>query len=147
MWLTRRRLRGRARFGRGVLLGRGTRVDVADGAQLVVDDAVCVGDGTRLTVNAGTLHIGNGASIGERCVIVVHERVDIAPHARIEDWVSITDFEPVADDVERPIREQGVRGGAVSVGERAVVDHAANLTAGAKIGPGARVGPHEVVGR
>lgn len=126
---------------------RGVRIHVAGGAHLVVDDGVSIGAGTRLTVNAGTLHIGEGATIGERCVIVVHERVDIAPHARIEDWVSITDFEPVADDVERPIRQQGVRARPVAVGERAVVDHAANLTAGATVAPGARVRPREVVGR
>jgi acetyltransferase-like isoleucine patch superfamily enzyme len=95
-------------------------------------------------VQAGTLTIGDGAHIGERCSIVVHERVDIAAHARIEDWVSITDFEPVFDDPERPIRAQGVRGRAVVVGEAAVVDLAANLTAGASVAPGTRVAPHEV---
>ena len=74
----------------------------------------------------------------------VHQRVDIAPGARIEDWASITDFEPVDDDPERPIRLQGVRARPVRVGERAIVAHAANLTAGATVAPGTRVAPHEV---
>jgi acetyltransferase-like isoleucine patch superfamily enzyme len=123
---------------------RGVRINVARGAQLVVGDGVHVGRGSRLTVQAGTLRIGNGAHIGERCTVVVHERVDIAPHARIADWVSITDFEPVFDDPERPVRLQGVRGKPVVVGEAAVVDLAANLTAGARVAPRTRVAPHEV---
>jgi carbonic anhydrase/acetyltransferase-like protein (isoleucine patch superfamily) len=57
---------------------RGVRIHVAPGAQLVLGDAVTVGRGTRLTVNAGTLRIGEGAHIGERCSIVVQERVDLA---------------------------------------------------------------------
>jgi acetyltransferase-like isoleucine patch superfamily enzyme len=123
---------------------RGVRINVARGAQLVVGDGVHVGRGSRLTVQAGTLRIGDGAHIGERCTVVVHERVDIAPHARIADWVSITDFEPVFDDPERPVRLQGVRGKPVVVGEAAVVDLAANLTAGARVAPRTRVAPHEV---
>jgi acetyltransferase-like isoleucine patch superfamily enzyme len=95
-------------------------------------------------VQAGTLRIGDGAWIGERCAIVVHEHVDIAPGARIEDWVSITDFEPVFDDPERPVREQGVAARAITIGEGAVVDLAANLTAGAVVAPRTRVAPHEV---
>jgi acetyltransferase-like isoleucine patch superfamily enzyme len=123
---------------------RGVRIHVAPGAQLVLGDAVTVGRGTRLTVNAGTLRIGDGAHIGERCSIVVQERVDIASGARIADWVSITDVEPVFDDPERPVRLQGVRARPVVVGEQAVVDLAANLTAGASVAPRARVEPHEV---
>jgi acetyltransferase-like isoleucine patch superfamily enzyme len=123
---------------------RGVRINVARGAQLVVGDGVHAGRGSRLTVQAGTLRIGDGAHIGERCTVVVHERVDIAPHARIADWVSITDFEPVFDDPERPVRLQGVRGKPVVVGEAAVVDLAANLTAGARVAPRTRVAPHEV---
>ncbi len=132
-WLTRMRWRR-----------RGVRVDVARDAQLVLGDGVTIGAGTRLTVHAGTLRVGDGVRIGERCAIVVHERVEIAPGARIGDWVSITDVEPVFDDVETPIRAQGVRARAIVVGEAAVVDLAANLTAGASVGPGARVEPHEV---
>jgi len=123
---------------------RGVRIDVAPGAALVLGRDVRIGAGTRLAVHGGTLRIGDGAHIGERCVIVVHEGVDIAPGARIEDWVSITDFEPVFDDPERPVRLQGVRARPVVVGERAVVDLAANLTAGAQVAPRARVAPHEV---
>jgi acetyltransferase-like isoleucine patch superfamily enzyme len=133
MWLTRLRWRR-----------RGVRIAVASGARLELGDGVTIGRGTRIAVHAGTLRIGDGAHIGERCDIVVHAGVDIAPHARVEDWVSITDLEPVADDVERPIRKQGVRASAIVVGERAVVDHAANLTAGAVVRPGTRVQPHEV---
>jgi len=123
---------------------RGVRIDVAPGAALVLGEGVAIGSGTRLTVRAGTLRIGAGAHIGECCAIVVHEGVEIAPGARIEDWVSITDFEPVFDDPERPVREQGVRASAVVVGEGAVVDLAANLTAGARVAPRTRVAPHEV---
>jgi acetyltransferase-like isoleucine patch superfamily enzyme len=120
------------------------RIDVAPGATLVLGDGVSVGRGTRLTVHGGTLRIGAGVRIGERCAIVVHERVDIAPGARIEDWVSITDFEPVFDDPERPVREQGIAARPITIGEAAVVDLAANLTAGARVAPRTRVQPHEV---
>jgi acetyltransferase-like isoleucine patch superfamily enzyme len=132
------------RWARMMWRRRGVRIHVARGAHLFLGDGVHVGRGTRLTVHAGTLCIGDGARIGERCSIVVHERVDIARGARIEDWVSITDFEPVFDDPERPVRLQGVRPRPVVVGEQAVVDLAANLTAGASVAPRGRVEPHDV---
>jgi acetyltransferase-like isoleucine patch superfamily enzyme len=123
---------------------RGVRIDVAPGADLVIGDDVTIGRGTRIAVRAGTLRIGEGAVIGERCDIVVHAGVDIAPYARVEDWVSISDVEPVFDDPEVPVRLQGVRARAIRVGEGAVVDLAANLTAGAVVAPRTRVQPHEV---
>jgi acetyltransferase-like isoleucine patch superfamily enzyme len=123
---------------------RGVRIDVAPGAHLVLGDGVSIGAGTRLTVHGGTLRIGDRAHIGERCMIVVHERVEIAPGARIEDWVSITDYEPVFADPETPTRLQGVTTRPVTVGAQAVVDHAANLTAGAVVAARTRVAPHEV---
>jgi carbonic anhydrase/acetyltransferase-like protein (isoleucine patch superfamily) len=135
-WLQQRRW--------GATLGRGTRIEVARGGRLVVGTDVTIGAGTRIAVRAGTLTIGDHARIGERCDIVVHDGVTIAPGARIESWVSITDFAPVYADPERPTRLQGLATKPVSVGERAVVDHAANLTAGATVRPGTRVAPHEV---
>jgi acetyltransferase-like isoleucine patch superfamily enzyme len=144
IWWLKRRLRGRAALGRDIRLGRGARIDVARGAHLVLGDAVHVGAGTRISVRSGTLHVADNVTIGERVDIVVHRSVTIAPHARINDWVSITDFEPDFADPERPIRLQGLTTREVTIGERAIVDHAANLTAGATVRPGARVQPHEV---
>jgi len=144
-WWLRIRLGRRLTLGRRVRLGRGVRIEAGPRGRVVLEDGCRVGSGTRLLARAGEIRVGREARIGERCVVVAHAGVDIGAAARIGGWATVTDFEPVADDPERPVRLQGVTARPVRIGAGAVVDHAANVLAGAHVGTGARVGAHAVV--
>ena len=119
--------------------------DVAPGATLDVAPDVVVGEGCRFHVHGtATVVVGPRTRLGERCVIAAHERVEIGAGCVLGDNVTVMDFEPVAEDPERPIREQGLVTAPVSIGDGAVLDRGAAVLAGARVGAGTRVTAHAV---
>jgi len=145
--LARLRARGRLHAGRGVSVGRGVRFDLGPRARVVLGDGCAVGGRTELHVAAGSVVVGPGARLGERCRITAYERIEIGARARLDDEVVLVDFDHDTADVERPVRLQGLLTAPVIVGEGAVLDRAAVVLRGVTVGPGARVGTRAVVTR
>jgi acetyltransferase-like isoleucine patch superfamily enzyme len=138
--------RKRVSLGHRVTVGRGVRFDVARGGHVTVGDGATLAAGCRLHVHEGAqVVIGERARLGERCAIVAHERISIGAGARLADEVVLTDSEHVADDPERPIREQGIVTAPVHVGDGAIIDRGVCLLPGAQVADGARVTTHAVV--
>jgi acetyltransferase-like isoleucine patch superfamily enzyme len=129
----------------GALIGRAVSVEVSPGARLRIGACARIGDRTRFLVRAGAVEIGEQASLGERCTIVAHAGVQIAPRATLGDEVTILDFDHRFADPELPIRVQGLTSERVSVGEGAILGPRAAVLRGARVGAGARVGPLAVV--
>lgn len=145
--LLRLKLRRRLCVGRGVRLGKGVRIEVEPGARVELEQGCRLGARTRLVARGGTLKVGREAVLGERCIVVAHAGVDVGAGCRLGDWVTVTDFEPIADSVDHPLRTQGVRAAPIRLAPGAVVDHGANLLAGVAVGDHARVGAHAIVAR
>jgi acetyltransferase-like isoleucine patch superfamily enzyme len=123
-------------------------LDVAPTGTLTIAPDVVLGEGCRFHVGAGgTVVVGAGTRLGERCVIAAHERVEIGAGCVFGDTATVMDFEPVDADPERPIREQGLRTAPVTIGDGAIVDRGACVPAGAAIAPGTRVTTHAVATR
>ncbi|GAC1486070.1 MAG: hypothetical protein NVS1B9_04780 [Solirubrobacteraceae bacterium] len=149
-----RRARARARWAglwirglacdRGVSLGRGVRFELAPGARVTLRRGSAVGARTRIDAR-GSVIVEAGAVLGERCVISALEQIWIGPRALLADEVVLLDHEPVADDVERPIREQGERSGAIRVGEAARIGPRAVLCRGASVPAAGEVASQSVV--
>ncbi len=136
-WRDRRRL-ARAVRGGGVVvdgegaivIGRRVRFDVAPGGRVLLGTGVALGDGCRLHVGAeGSVTIGAGTALGERCVLTAHDRIAIGARCLLADEVVLVDGNPSFDDVERPVREQGVVAAPVAIGDEV------------RIGPSAAVLP------
>lgn len=119
------------------------RRDVVDGTLDIAPDAV-IGDGTRFHVRGGTVRIGPGAVLGERCVILCHERIEVAAGAVLGDDVVLVDFAHDFSDSERPVRHQPVLTAPVLVGENARVGHRAVVERGTVVPPGGVVAPQTV---
>jgi acetyltransferase-like isoleucine patch superfamily enzyme len=144
--LARLRTHGRLTTDGRPRLGRGVRLDLPPGAQLVLGDGARVGDGCRFHLGPGaSVSVGANARLGERCVIAAHERVEIGAGARLEDEVVLIDFDHDVRDVERPVREQGLVTAPVLIGERASIGTSAGVLRGVTVGAGARVGVRAVV--
>jgi acetyltransferase-like isoleucine patch superfamily enzyme len=144
--LARLRSRGRVRAEGKVRIGPGVRFHLAPGAQLTLEHRCRIGAGTRFHVH-GQARVGAGATIGERCVVAVHERVDIGAEARIDDEVVLIDFDHDLADVERPIRLQGLLTAPVVIGAHARLAAGSTVLRGVVVGEGARVQPRGVVTR
>jgi len=122
--------------------------DVAPGATLDIAPDAVIGGGCRFHLHGtATVVVGPRTRLGERCAIAAHERVEIGAGCVLGDNVTVMDFEPVAEDPERPIREQGLVTAPVSIGDGAIVDRGAAVLAGARVPPGARVTTHAVLTR
>ena len=143
--LARVRTRERVEAGRRVAVGRGVRFDVSPGARIVLGEGAVLGDGCRLHVRGGELSIGAGSVLGSRCALVCHERVQVGDGCLLADEVVLADVDQRSDDVERPVRLQGVRVAPVVVGDGARLGPGAAVLRGVSIGEGAIVGAHAVV--
>jgi acetyltransferase-like isoleucine patch superfamily enzyme len=152
-WRDRRRV-ARALRGGGVVvegdgpivIGARVRFDVAPGGQVTLGAGVALGDGCRLQVGAGaSVSIGAGTALGERCVLTAHDRIAIGARCLLADEVVIVDGNPSFEDVERPLREQGLVSAPVSVGDGIRIGPGAAILPGVTIGDGATIGAHAVV--
>jgi acetyltransferase-like isoleucine patch superfamily enzyme len=130
-----------------VALGRGVRFEVAPGARVVLGAGVVLGDGCRFHLAAGEVSIGAGTVLGERCVVTAHERIAIGAGCLLADEVVLSDFAPRHEDVERPVRLQGLATAPVRVGDGARIGPGAAVLCGVTIGARAVVGAHAVVTR
>jgi UDP-3-O-[3-hydroxymyristoyl] glucosamine N-acyltransferase len=134
--------------GARVAIGRHVVFDVAPGARVVLGAGVELGAGCRFHVGAGgEVLVGAATRLGERCVITAHERVAVGARCLLADEVVLADADHDFDDVERPIREQGVTAAAVHVGDDVRIGPSAAILRGVTVGSGAQVGAHAVVPR
>ncbi len=134
----------RVRAGTGVTLGRDVGFDIAAGAEVVLGDGCVLGARTRL-VAGGRIKLGAGVVLGEGVTIVAHDAVTIGARAVFGDGAMIVDFNHVIDDVERPIRVQGLTTAPVTIGAEARIGLGAAIMPGVSVGDGAQVGPRAVV--
>ena len=135
------------RAGRDVVVGRSVHVHVGPGARLVIGDGCRIGERTRIVVQQGSVELGAGARLGERCTVVAHSSVTIGAGAWLEDGAVLVDFDHVIDDVEVPIRAQPLVATPIAIGERARIGLGSGVLRGVTGGAAARVGPHAGVTR
>lgn len=122
------------------------RLDADPTATVEIAPDAVVGEGTRIHARgSAVVRIGAGAVLGERCVILAHERVEIGAGARLGDGVVLVDFAHAYDDVETPVRHQPLKTAPVLVGERAIIGPGAVVEPGGRVAPGATVLSNTVV--
>jgi acetyltransferase-like isoleucine patch superfamily enzyme len=93
------------------------------------------------------VRIAAGATLGERCRLIAHERIEIGAGAVLGDEAVAVDFDHRYDDAERPVRLQGITTAPISVGANARIGARTAIQRGVAIGDGADVGPLAVVTR
>jgi acetyltransferase-like isoleucine patch superfamily enzyme len=152
-WRDRRRA-ARARRIAGVEITRGARVvlgrdvvfDLAPGGRVVIGAGVALGDGCRFHVGPGaTVIVDEATRLGEKCVVTAHERVTIGAGCLLADEVVLMDADPRFDDVERPVREQGLSSAPVAIADRVRIGPGAAILPGVTVGASAAIGAHAVV--
>jgi acetyltransferase-like isoleucine patch superfamily enzyme len=80
-------------------------------------------------------------------MLVAHAGIEVGAGAVIGDEAVIVDFAPRYDDVERPVRQQGIVAEPVHIGAGARIGARAAVQRGVVIGERAEVGPLSVVTR
>jgi len=129
-----------------VFLGRGVRVETVPGyGRLHLGAFVHVGDGCVLRAHEGTLRVRDKVVMGADVRLTCWLDVDIGAATLLADWCYVADFDHVHDDVDRPVKDQGIRKSAVRVGEGSWLGLRSSVLRGSDLGRGTVVGAHAVV--
>lgn len=129
-----------------VFLGRRVEVWARKGyGQLILGRWVHVGDENRLRCHEGVLTIGDKSVFGRDNTINCYLDIEIGPGTIVADWVYICDFDHVTDDINLPIKDQGIVKSPVRVGADVWIGAKATVLRGTNIGHGSVVAAHAVV--
>lgn len=129
-----------------VFLGRRVELEVRPGyGRLIIGGWVHIGDHTALRAHEGTLRVGAKTVFGANTIVNSYLDVEIGPGALISDFVYIADFDHRTDDLDRPIKDQGIVKAPVRIGAGCWLGVKATVLRGCTVGDGAVVGANSVV--
>ncbi len=129
-----------------VFLGKRVELYARRGyGQLVMGRFVHVGDENRLRCHEGVLTVGDKAVFGRDNTINCYLDVEIGPATIVADWVYICDFDHVTDDINLPIKDQGLIKSPVRVGADVWIGTKASILRGTNVGHGSVIAAHAVV--
>ena len=95
----------------------------------------------------GTVRIGQGSEIGERCRIFIANSLNMGEKVLLSPNVYITDCDHEYRDLEVPVIEQGIvqKGQKVSIGDGSYIGINAVIVGNVKIGRHCVIGANSVV--
>ena len=129
-----------------VFLGKNVELHCRAGyGRLEVGRWVHIGDGNSIRCHEGSLRIGDKAVFGKDNTINCYLDVEIGAATLVADWVYICDFDHVTEDVQQPIKDQGIVKTPVRIEEDVWVGVKASVLRGAQVGRGSVVAAHAVV--
>jgi acetyltransferase-like isoleucine patch superfamily enzyme len=131
-----------------VFLDRGAQVYARAGyARLVLGRWVHLGANTAVRAHEGTLTLGDKSNLAREVSINCYLDVEIGDSALIADNVFISDFDHRFDDLEKPIKDQGITKSRVRIGRDVWLGTKVTVCRGVVIGEGTVVGANAVVTR
>jgi acetyltransferase-like isoleucine patch superfamily enzyme len=128
-----------------VLLGRGVELHARPGyGRLVIGRWVHIGDGTRLRAHEGTLRLGDKCVLGREDTVNCYLDVELGDGVLVSDWVYVGDFDHVTDDLDVPIKDQGIVKSPVRIGPGSWIGVKASVLRGTTVGAGSVLAAHTV---
>jgi acetyltransferase-like isoleucine patch superfamily enzyme len=129
-----------------VFLGRDVEIVARRGyGRVVLGRWVHLGDRCSLRAHEGTLRIGDKTVLGREDTLNCYLDLEIGPRCIVADWVYVGDFDHRYDDLDVPVKDQGIVKTPVSIGADVWIGVKASVLRGAQIGDGCVVGAHAVV--
>lgn len=116
-------------------------------SNIVLEDGVTVRPYTQIWSGGGTVRIGMGSEIGERCRISIANSLEIGEKVLLSPNVYITDCDHEYRNIKIPVIDQGIvqRGQRVSIGEGSYIGINAVIVGNVKIGKHCVIGANSVV--
>jgi acetyltransferase-like isoleucine patch superfamily enzyme len=129
-----------------VFLGRDVEVVARRGyGRIVLGRWVHLGDRCSLRAHEGTLRVGDKTVLGREDTLNCYLDVSIGPRCIVADWVYVGDFDHRYDDLQVPIKDQGIVKSPVRIGADVWVGVRASVLRGAQVGDGCVLAAHTVV--
>lgn len=106
-----------------------------------------LGHGTKIRCHEGVVRIGAKTVVGQECTISAYQHVSIGRECVIADRVMFIDFDHGVEEVERPVRLQGIYKRDVRVGHNVWIGYGVSILRGVTVGDNAIIGAGSVVTR
>lgn len=148
-WNAFHRLSGPMKFsyiGKNVKFNGRVRVEHPY-SNISIGDECMIGKGCYFLAKPGkgSISLGNNVGINDYCFITSCFSIEIGNNVRIAELVSIRDYNHEFEDVNVPIRLQGVRGDNIKIGDDVWIGRGVMITPGISIGKGSIIGANSVV--
>ena len=106
-----------------------------------------IGRGNAIRCHEGNLRIGSKVVLGATNTINCYLDIEIGDESILADWIYICDFDHRFDDLEMPIRKQGIVKSPVKIGANVWLGEKVTVLRGVTIGDGAVIASHALVNR
>lgn len=126
---------------------KGTRVKISPSGNMTLVGPFWANRFVTLQVDAGSLMIGPGTSLGAFNVIGVMRKVTIGANCLFAEGVSIRDHDHAFQNRQIPVREQGWVVAPVIIGNNVWIGAKVTILRGCTIGDNAIIGANSVVTR
>ena len=131
-----------------VFLGKGVEIhSTPELAQLEIGRWVHIGDKNTIRAHEGSLRFGDKVVLGRDNVINCYLDIELGDSVLMADWCYVCDFDHRMDDINLPIKDQGIVKGPVRIGPDTWVGVKVTVLRGTTIGRGCVLGSHAVVKR
>lgn len=128
-----------------VFLGKKLEVVARPGhGRIILGKWVHLGDETRLRAHEGTLRIGDKVVFARDVTVNCYLDIEIGASTLIADWTYICDFDHKTDDLDLPIKDQGLVKSPVRIGPDCWLATKVTVTRGTDIGRGVVIGANSV---
>lgn len=129
-----------------VFLGKNVEIHATPGlARLEIGKWVHIGDGNNIRCHEGSLRIGDKAVFGQNNVVNAYLDIEFGTSTLVADWTYICDFDHRMDDINVPIKDQGIVKGPVRIGPDTWIATKVTILRNTVIGRGCVLGSHAVV--
>ncbi|MEJ9078032.1 acyltransferase [Gordonia malaquae] len=114
-------------------------------ARMEIGRWVHIGDGNSIRCHEGSLRIGDKAVFGCNNVVNAYLDIEVGGSTLVADWCYICDFDHVTDNIDVPIKDQGIVKGPVRIGADTWVAAKVTVLRNTIVGRGSVLGAHAVV--
>lgn len=130
--------------GQGVYIGK--NCSLKEKEHITLEDAVVVRPYAQIW-SGGTVRIGQGSEIGERCRISIANSLNIGEKVLLSPNIYITDCDHEYRNLKIPVIDQGVvqKGQTVTIGDSSYIGINAVIVGNVKIGKHCVIGANSVV--
>lgn len=131
--------------GQGVYIGK--NCSLKGKKHITLENAVTIRPYAQIWSGGGTVRVGQGSEIGERCRISIANSLNIGEKVLLSPNVYITDCDHEYRNLEVPVIDQGIvqKGQAVSIGDGSYIGINAVIVGNVKIGKHCVIGANSVV--
>jgi len=141
------RWRGRLHTDGVCFVRPGVHIEIGHEGRVELGRWSWIGDGSKIRAHEGVISIGAKSVLGQECTLSCYQRIAIGRECIIADRTMMIDFDHNIDDVETPIRKQGIRKRDVHVGNNVWIGHGARILCGVTVGDNVVIGTSAVVTR